>query len=286
MTACSKPSTSAMGVSSRDLQKARRIAKRRRASVACNRCKAAKTKCSDYRPCKQCSMSKAAQSCVQRSPIQSNSPSEMPPVFRDSEFDASRATRSVQQLNIGNIVNQPSRNFTSTYSSEETLSTIPQALRTTQLSTPGSFISIDFLPPTPFHQAFSASTNSHLHHPIPAPPSKTATSSWIQYAPLLHPVDIHHLLAAQAQLLSSRIGLPPLRPTLPPLPPPPMSPPLPLSAGLLPAIAALLGHGDAPGSPAALPPDALRCLLHAAAARGQGTRPVEPSPQRGGGGWT
>ena len=42
------------GVSSKDIQKARQTAKRNRTSIACLRCKAAKMKCSDYRPCKQC----------------------------------------------------------------------------------------------------------------------------------------------------------------------------------------------------------------------------------------
>ena len=48
---CPKMFTS---VSSKDIQKARQTAKRSRTSVACLRCKAAKMKCSDYRPCKQC----------------------------------------------------------------------------------------------------------------------------------------------------------------------------------------------------------------------------------------
>ena len=41
-------------VSSKQIQKARQMAKRSRTAVACARCKAAKIKCSDYRPCKQC----------------------------------------------------------------------------------------------------------------------------------------------------------------------------------------------------------------------------------------
>ena len=46
-------------VSSKAIQKARQMAKRNRTSVACGRCKSAKTKCSDYRPCKQCVESKS-----------------------------------------------------------------------------------------------------------------------------------------------------------------------------------------------------------------------------------
>ena len=39
---------------SKQIQKARQMAKRSRTAVACVRCKAAKSKCSDFRPCKQC----------------------------------------------------------------------------------------------------------------------------------------------------------------------------------------------------------------------------------------
>ena len=41
-------------VSSKEILKARRMAKRIRASVACARCRYAKGKCSDFRPCKNC----------------------------------------------------------------------------------------------------------------------------------------------------------------------------------------------------------------------------------------
>ena len=51
------------GVSSKDIQKARQNAKRNRTSVACGRCKAGKTKCSDYRPCKTCILMGNQNSC-------------------------------------------------------------------------------------------------------------------------------------------------------------------------------------------------------------------------------
>jgi hypothetical protein len=51
------------GVSSEDIQKARQRAKRSRASAACIRCKAAKIKCSDYRPCKNCVDSRKSEDC-------------------------------------------------------------------------------------------------------------------------------------------------------------------------------------------------------------------------------
>jgi hypothetical protein len=45
------------GVSTKDLIRARRLAARRRAAVACARCKHAKVKCTDNRPCKKCANS-------------------------------------------------------------------------------------------------------------------------------------------------------------------------------------------------------------------------------------
>jgi hypothetical protein len=50
-------------VSSMDIQKARRSARRKRASIACDRCKVAKVKCSDYRPCKNCQDSDSKEPC-------------------------------------------------------------------------------------------------------------------------------------------------------------------------------------------------------------------------------
>ena len=44
-------------VSSKEIQKARRIAKRTRSAIACVRCKVSKVKCNDYRPCKHCTES-------------------------------------------------------------------------------------------------------------------------------------------------------------------------------------------------------------------------------------
>ena len=44
-------------VSSKEIQKARRSAKRTKSAVACARCKASKVKCNDYRPCKNCTES-------------------------------------------------------------------------------------------------------------------------------------------------------------------------------------------------------------------------------------
>ncbi len=50
-------------VSTRDLQKARRAAQRRRLAPACNRCEVAKAKCSESRPCRRCIRIGAEASC-------------------------------------------------------------------------------------------------------------------------------------------------------------------------------------------------------------------------------
>jgi hypothetical protein len=58
----------AAGITSKDLLKARRIAKRTRTYNACNRCKSRKAKCTDYRPCKRCANTKHASSCTSSLP--------------------------------------------------------------------------------------------------------------------------------------------------------------------------------------------------------------------------
>ena len=63
----------ALGVSSKDIQKARQNAKRSRTAVACSRCKAGKTKCSEFRPCKQCVVSRVADGCSNANTGRSNS---------------------------------------------------------------------------------------------------------------------------------------------------------------------------------------------------------------------
>ena len=55
-----------MSVSAKDLQIARRNAKRTRASKACVRCKSSKTQCSDYRPCKRCKNTGLGGSCIDK----------------------------------------------------------------------------------------------------------------------------------------------------------------------------------------------------------------------------
>jgi hypothetical protein len=68
----------ASGISTKDLQKARRNAERKRTSVACARCKAGKTKCSDYRPCKKCKFLNMAGECVDEKSLTSRTADIMP----------------------------------------------------------------------------------------------------------------------------------------------------------------------------------------------------------------
>ena len=49
-----------MGTFAKEIQKARQMARRNRSAVACARCKATKSKCSDYRPCKHCASVKVS----------------------------------------------------------------------------------------------------------------------------------------------------------------------------------------------------------------------------------
>ena len=70
--------------SSKDLQKVRRNAKRSRVVAACVPCKSARTRCSDYRPCKRCSDSGKGGNCVDQNETNHKkayrfaAPSEMP----------------------------------------------------------------------------------------------------------------------------------------------------------------------------------------------------------------
>jgi hypothetical protein len=54
------------GVASERIQKVRKSATQRRTSVACAQCKMSKTKCSEFRPCKQCINTGAGPRCVER----------------------------------------------------------------------------------------------------------------------------------------------------------------------------------------------------------------------------
>ncbi len=245
-------------VSSKDIQKARQIAKRNRASVACSRCKAAKIRCSDYRPCKQCTASNAAQSCLEGSPTMLNHHTGSSQFSDGLVFYASLVTRS-GQTNTGVFNNAPSQNFSISTSSAEASTVRPRILHQPSPS-------IGFGPPSypdqPFHPSWPAHHFHNTAHAEPVP--------WIPFAPAHIPIDIRRLLIAQA-LLSSRIGLSPLGQALLPLPlsftsPLQLSSTYPLSStsplhpssssGIPPAVAALLGLGAAASRlpPALTPP--------------------------------
>ena len=85
------------------IQKARQMARRTRAAVACARCKAAKMRCSDFRPCKKCTQSKSP--CQETG---ANAKSSMPDIVGLSartilpqlEAGALNDKDSVSELNI------------------------------------------------------------------------------------------------------------------------------------------------------------------------------------------
>jgi hypothetical protein len=83
-------------VSSTDIQKARRHAKRKRASSACDRCKTAKVRCSDYRPCKHCEESGSKDTCLLNPKVakEVGGSSEMYAMVYDSEGWRTAALRS------------------------------------------------------------------------------------------------------------------------------------------------------------------------------------------------
>jgi hypothetical protein len=253
----------ASGVSSRDLQKARQIAKRNRTSVACHRCKAGKTKCSDYRPCKQCSMSNAAQSCIQSSPMKSDTQADYFPIPDDLDLVTSPAARSVESSNTEfNTTAQFRLNYAA--SQDEKTAATPSPPQT--IHGLHSSQTIFFGQLSHHEQLYQRSlpANSHpayLHQPflvqqctmetapcLPCAPTNspwTAPSSPLTTTASMTLKPIHHLLAAQG-LHTTGIGLPSLGPTLPPVLPSSTFLQLPsTSAGLPPAVAALLGHGGA-----------------------------------------
>jgi hypothetical protein len=84
---------SASGVSTKDLQRARQYAKKKRASVACSRCKNAKTRCSDYRPCSRCKKSGVVDSCTNSDSSVDHSP--------DMDFTGVSHSAFSQQDKIG-----------------------------------------------------------------------------------------------------------------------------------------------------------------------------------------
>lgn len=56
-------------LSSKDIQKARRMALRKRTATACKSCKSAKSKCNDFRPCARCIRNDDDKSCASSSEI-------------------------------------------------------------------------------------------------------------------------------------------------------------------------------------------------------------------------
>ena len=93
------------GTSSRDLIRARQMAKRRRAETACSRCKAGKTKCSDYRPCKRCTLAGAESKCSRPMVLESTRSAETASIDSDTvaEFKNQQITFS---LSFGTVASE------------------------------------------------------------------------------------------------------------------------------------------------------------------------------------
>jgi hypothetical protein len=211
-------------VSSKDIQKARRTAKRNRTSVACKRCKKAKIKCSDYRPCRQCTNTEYASGCeigIRRTEKPILFPADANRSALCSNNEQSMFPRSQgSPLKVANVLHRP--NFHSE---------VPSA--TPPLRTPWSPVSAS--PSMQCSTMITATTPSIQH------PSSFATCD--AYKPTLPPLAPHivpipcFLPPAVAALISSTGSAP--------YPPPP--PPYALS--LLLALAAA-----APTSPTCPPP--------------------------------
>ncbi len=102
-------------VSSQDLQRVRKNAKRTRASVACARCKAAKTKCSGYRPCKRCSDSNVAcffkPGCFESTSQKSKTQSWSEPTFIAPHQSWGKNTPSGFSVTQGSMINHCARGY-------------------------------------------------------------------------------------------------------------------------------------------------------------------------------
>jgi hypothetical protein len=88
-------------VSSKVLLKARRMAKRNRTSVACARCKMAKSKCAEYRPCKRCVRSREeCKPAVKRSTtkVSSHASSNIPQHVESYHDNTFRSTYGIHDV--------------------------------------------------------------------------------------------------------------------------------------------------------------------------------------------
>ena len=276
------------GVSTKDLQKARQIAKRKRTSVACTRCKSSKTRCSEFRPCSKCKRSGAADSCsddgsvvrdiAEISASDPSSPSVVPSrdggVYVKQETSASCPYTITEQLGSTHYSSQSAQSQSTCISSANI--SVDQHM-------PG-FGSKAFAGATfgPFGRSLYQSSNWDSQFAAPTPEMSEF------YVPPQQP-HIGHMARGEAMEEMLRRGLQPdlLRaqafqtassplshqltniphaPFLQPSWPPPSTPPTP---DFLPnAISALLrgaqGAGPAPQ------PDALRLILALAAATAAG----------------
>ena len=105
-----------MFVSTDDLQKARRNAKRSRAFAACVSCKSARTQCSDYRPCKRCAGFRKGGDCVDQNEtnskkayrIEMTNPIFCPLIIQNTDSDQSSSLSVIQNSFVQNQRSQES----------------------------------------------------------------------------------------------------------------------------------------------------------------------------------
>ena len=105
-----------MFVSSDDLQKARRNAKRSRAFAACVSCKSARTQCSDYRPCKRCAGFRKRGDCVDQNEtnfkkayrIEMTNPIFCPLIIPNTNSDQSSSSPALQESYVQDQSSQES----------------------------------------------------------------------------------------------------------------------------------------------------------------------------------
>jgi hypothetical protein len=92
-----------LGVSTKDLQKARQMAKRNRTSVACAPCKIGKSKCNEYRPCKKCVKSRVA--CIESKVYTSAKTVSSHGLGENSEPFTSRHLPQSRQIKVADVGN-------------------------------------------------------------------------------------------------------------------------------------------------------------------------------------
>ena len=145
-------------VSSKDIQDARRSAKRTRALSACMRCKRAKIKCSDFRPCKGCTDAQIGASCRDTTTTTKKSIacSKKKKIESGSDSTKSSETKVPDAATSDNANNATIQTSTVAKVSDSEAVSDPrqQQLASSSSYLPGFLPSLDFVVPS--HLAFTA----------------------------------------------------------------------------------------------------------------------------------